>query len=187
MLGGFSSLFFCFPSSRKESKENEDLEGSLKLTDVKPGCIFCDVDRSHGFDIVLEEGEVVVFRDRNPAAKEHLLAIPINHIDSVKDLTREHLPLVRDLENAGHRALDSGSTYFPPEMRRLGFHIPPANSVDHLHLHIHGLPYKSLYRRLKYPVVKGTHGKAKGFSWFVEISQAKVILERGGKIGILPC
>lgn len=54
MLGVFSSLLFCFPGSREESKENEDLEGSLKLTDVKPGCVFCNVDRSHGFDIVLE-------------------------------------------------------------------------------------------------------------------------------------
>lgn len=33
---------------------------------------------------------------------------------------------------------------------RFGFHRPPFNSVDHLHLHCTALPYKSVWRRLKY-------------------------------------
>ena len=70
---------------------------------------------------------------------------------------------------------------------RLGFHIPPFNSVMHLHLHAHGLPYKSLYRRAKYPIAAGGPRKKKGLSWFVEITQAIRILEDGGKIGVLPC
>lgn len=70
---------------------------------------------------------------------------------------------------------------------RLGFHIPPYNSVDHLHLHAHGLPYKSPWRRAKYPFAPGQKGKEKGFSWFVEVEQAIRILESGRSVGVMPC
>ncbi|KIJ49436.1 hypothetical protein M422DRAFT_82525, partial [Sphaerobolus stellatus SS14] len=155
--------------------------------DTKPGCIFCNVNRSNGFDVILEEGNVVVFRDRDPSAREHLLVVPLNHIESVKELEQEDIPLIQEMKAAGHRALDSLPIQFPPEMRRLGFHIPPATSVYHLHLHVHGLPYKSTYRKMKYPIVEGRNGNTKGFSWFVEADQSISILRNGKKIDVLPC
>lgn len=69
---------------------------------------------------------------------------------------------------------------------RMGFHIPPFNSVNHLHLHLHALPYRGAFK-LEYPISKGKNGKSKGFSWFVEVDQAIEILQRGKTIGVFPC
>jgi len=68
----------------------------------------------------------------------------------------------------------------------MGFHIPPFNSVNHLHLHLNALPYRWI-GKLQFPVAKGKEGKSKGFSWFVEVDQAIEILQQGKTIGVFPC
>ena len=69
----------------------------------------------------------------------------------------------------------------------MGFHIAPFHSVEHLHMHVHGLPYRSPWRAAKYPIIAGHGFCTKGFSWFVEIEQAIQILERGKVVQTLPC
>ena len=70
---------------------------------------------------------------------------------------------------------------------RLGFHISPFNSVEHLHMHILDLPITRFTRRWSYPVIPGKEGCGKKFSWFVDIRQAIEILERGRRVKVWSC
>lgn len=45
---------------------------------------------------------------------------------------------------------------------RLGFHVPPFNTVNHLHLHVLGGELKSRFRKLKYQT---------GRVWYQDLEQ----------------
>ena len=113
-----------------------------------------------------------------------------------------HYVIVKSMEEIGHVVLNKLDV--PPSERRfnfsfttlehvlidtvrLGFHIPPFNSVNHLHLHVHALPYTTNILAWKYPFRTGYNGYSKGLTWFAEVQQAIQILERGNRVGVLPC
>jgi len=175
-----------FPSwfTSPDRDEEAVLAGQITLPpSYVKGCVFCNVSKEKGFNIVHETEELIVFKDRAPAAKEHLLVIPRNHLASVKALRKADTPLVRNLHAAGVQALsDLG---FPASDQRFGFHIPPFNSINHLHLHAFGLPFRSRLTSWFHPVAVCAGGK--GLSWFVEVGQVFEVLEKGGKVTVLPC
>lgn len=67
----------------------------------------------------------------------------------------------------------------------MGFHIPPFNSVNHLHMHIFALPFVSGFRTFEFAVKPGQDTNHKGFSWFVNIEQTIAILEDGKRVGVM--
>ncbi|KAI0076196.1 HIT-like protein [Panus rudis PR-1116 ss-1] len=156
-------------------------------SDHKLDCVFCQIAQNVGTDtlVVFEDAEFVAFQDINPAALHHFLVIPKSHVDSVKSLTKADVPMVEKMALIGHTVLDRMK--IPTDARRMGFHIPPFNSIDHLHLHVQSLPYKSSFRGLKYHVSVGTGDHVKGFSWFSEMTQTITILSRGRRVQVLPC
>ncbi|GJE94519.1 HIT-like protein [Phanerochaete sordida] len=185
-----ASAFGLFTSCTRAPRADE---GSKRLTDEPsadagsrvPTCVFCDVSREKGFDVVWEDDAFVAFADRSPAARHHMLVVPKRHVESVRTLVPSDASMVQRMAAAGHALLDARGV--PAADRRLGFHIPPFNSVGHLHLHVQGLPYKNVWRRAKYPYVPGGAGRHKGWTWFAEVGQVQAILEDGGRVRVGPC
>ncbi|KAL0945497.1 hypothetical protein HGRIS_000981 [Hohenbuehelia grisea] len=181
-LTGWSRCLGFTPQKSRFTSESDGRD-----SEREKACIFCAVSVENGFDIVWENQSFVAFRDHRPAALHHIQLIPRTHIESVKALSKADIQLAQEMEEIGHHILDELGV--ARNMRRLGFHIPPFNTVSHLHLHVQALPYNSFWRRLKYPVISagGTGKYQKGPSWFAEVGQVIRILERDGRVGALWC
>lgn len=114
-------------------------------------CIFCQIARSSTTTVLLHSDEkVVAFQDINPSAFRHYLVIPIEHIPTVRNLQRrdEDFALVSHMLDVGQTLLRKDA----PNSKhyRFGFHQPPFNSVDHLHLHCLALPFIPSWKSIKY-------------------------------------
>ncbi|CAD6262918.1 unnamed protein product [Miscanthus lutarioriparius] len=97
-----------------------------------------------------QDDKVVAFRDINPSAFRHYLVIPIDHIPTVNSLhkTKDDHQLVSHMVKVGKDLLNQDAPN--SEEHRFGFHQPPFNSVDHLHLHCLALPFMPSWRQVKY-------------------------------------
>ncbi|CAN7081061.1 unnamed protein product, partial [Brassica oleracea var. botrytis] len=87
--------------------------------------------------------KVVAFQDIKPAAQRFCttyLVIPVEHIPTVRDLQRrdEDYSLGCHMLSVGNELLHKDA---PQTLHRFGFHQPPFNSVDHLHLHCFALSF----------------------------------------------
>jgi len=106
--------------------------------------------------IVFEESpNLLAFQDRTPKAKFHALVIPKRFIPIVASLTKDDVPILQEMRDTGLALLEQ---YQPKAFENndyiLCFHLPPFNSVDHLHLHVLAPASKMnfLYRFGKYQV-----------------------------------
>ena len=106
-------------------------------------CLFCKIARKElDADVVHESDSIMLFRDINPMAPVHVLAIPKEHIDSAADLGNQHAALVAEMltalgEAATKQKLESGY--------RIVTNVGPdaGQSVLHLHFHLLGGRYLS--------------------------------------------
>ncbi|ORY07189.1 HIT-like protein [Basidiobolus meristosporus CBS 931.73] len=127
-------MFSCFPSRHQSRLPSE--------------CVFCTISEHSGTRMVYQDEDVIAFHDIRPAAKTHLLVVPTKHIETVKALQGHDYTTVKKMEAVGRRLLrEQGYT---EENTRLGFHIPPFNSINHLHLHCLGLPFRNWWIGGKY-------------------------------------
>jgi diadenosine tetraphosphate (Ap4A) HIT family hydrolase len=78
---------------------------------------------------VAETSTLLAFEDRRPQADLHALIIPKREIGSVFDLLPSDLPMLYEMKAMAEELLADSSG-------RLVFHVPPFNSVQHLHLHV---------------------------------------------------
>ncbi|XP_018318789.1 histidine triad nucleotide-binding protein 3 [Agrilus planipennis] len=100
-----------------------------------PNCIFCKIiARTSPAEILLEDDDIIVFKDVKPASRFHYLAVPKLHIENVNKITLNDKLLVEKLLSEGKRALQENGANVNDLLA--GFHWPPFNSVSHMHLHL---------------------------------------------------
>jgi histidine triad (HIT) family protein len=100
-------------------------------------CLFCKIGAGEiPADIVFEDESVIVFRDINPKAPTHVLAISRRHIPSAADLTDADGDLLAALFGAMRRAAEDAGLASYRIASNVG--AESGQSVFHLHFHLLG-------------------------------------------------
>lgn len=100
-------------------------------------CLFCRIAAGEiPSDRVFEDEVVIVFRDINPRAPTHVLAIPRRHIASVADLTDADGDLLAALFGALRRVAEGAGLRGYRIVSNVG--AESGQSVFHLHFHLLG-------------------------------------------------
>lgn len=130
-------------------------------------CIFCAIaeqehvtarplierNRVYNLTPIFYRDELVVaFYPRGADARQHVLVIPRAHRGTVRTLAGPHdAALLAHMRGVGERLLEEGrADGAEPGAYEFNFHLPPFNSIEHLHLHCIELPHGSTWRRIAY-------------------------------------
>jgi histidine triad (HIT) family protein len=106
---------------------------------VSQECIFCKIAAKQiPAQIVYEDEQMVVFRDLNPVAPEHVLLIPKRHIPSLREMAAEDQPAVNAVmaavpQVANLLGLTAGGFRLVTNTGEDG-----GQTVGHLHWHLMG-------------------------------------------------
>ena len=106
---------------------------------IRTDCIFCKIAaRQAPAKIIFEDEGVVAFEDLHPQAPVHLLVIPRQHVELLKEVSAEDEPMLghlftvaarlareRGLDKKGYRTVINNGSW-------------AGQSVDHLHVHLLG-------------------------------------------------
>lgn len=102
-------------------------------------CVFCRiVNKEENTEILYEDDTVIAFRDIKPATMHHYLVIPKVHVDNPKTLTSEHRDLIKHLFEIAKLVLRQQECESSEDTTKFGYHWPPFNAINHLHLHAIG-------------------------------------------------
>jgi len=107
-------------------------------------CVFCRIARKDPIEparVVLDNAKYMTFRPRDPVTNWHLLIVPKEHIQNVASLRKgtNDAQMIKEMVDFAKESLatveggDGNDAQF-------SFHVPPFNSIDHLHLHAIGRP-----------------------------------------------
>jgi diadenosine tetraphosphate (Ap4A) HIT family hydrolase len=96
-------------------------------------CVFCSIIEGTGpANIEYQDDDFIVFHTIKPASHRHLLVVPKKHIRNGLSLkSRSDAELVRQMLAIGKKALGDADA----RDATFCFHMPPWNSIDHLHMH----------------------------------------------------
>lgn len=117
------------PRNRENEKSNEPLSKKPKLNHWANGLLKSMEDPNL---IVKSDDMVTVIKDAYPKAEFHYLILPKQNISSLKAVSKEHLDLLRHMNNVA-KDLVSEDKYKDKEFK-LGYHAEP--SMARLHMHV---------------------------------------------------
>jgi histidine triad (HIT) family protein len=105
------------------------------MADYEPDCLFCRIASGEiPSDRVFEDDTVVVFRDINPKAPTHLLAISRRHIASAANLTDADGDLLAAIFGAMRQVTEEAGLRGYRIVTNVG--AEAGQSVFHLHFHL---------------------------------------------------
>ncbi|KAG7386775.1 hypothetical protein PHYPSEUDO_015283 [Phytophthora pseudosyringae] len=136
-------------------------------------CRFCEILRTRAERFLYEDEHVAVFRPLRPIVPSHVLIVPRAHIRNVNRLAARHRGLLARMRHVAEAVMTKGpdgngaiedcvelQPEGPEEVHgdadenpvRYSFHVPPFNSIDHVHMHAFLDDPRSLgyYGRIKY-------------------------------------
>lgn len=102
-------------------------------------CLFCKIVTGEiPTDVVLENKEVIGFRDINPQAPTHVLIVPKKHIATINDLEEADAQAVGSLYLAA-REIAAGEGFAEAGYRVvMNCNAAAGQTVFHIHLHLLG-------------------------------------------------
>jgi histidine triad (HIT) family protein len=104
------------------------------MADYEPDCLFCKIAAGEiPSEVVHQDDRVVVFRDVNPRAPTHVLAIPRRHIPSAAELTDGDGDLLAALFGALRRVAEEAGL----RGYRIVTNVGPESGQSVFHLHFH--------------------------------------------------
>jgi diadenosine tetraphosphate (Ap4A) HIT family hydrolase len=84
--------------------------------------------------VVAETNHLLALVDRAPQSPTlHALVIPKRYIPTILNVTADDVELLYEMRDLGQQLVQR---YQCANDCRMVFHVPPYNSVDHLHLHV---------------------------------------------------
>src|SRR5687768_9140056 len=105
------------------------------MADYEPDCLFCRIAAGEiQADVVFSDDQVVIFRDINPKAPTHVLAIPRRHIPSAAELTDGDGPLLAAIFGALRHVAEEAGLHGYRIVTNTG--AEAGQSVFHLHFHL---------------------------------------------------
>lgn len=134
------------PEIKIVDKEERKIESKAKLERnhrIVPGCKFCDIIHHKAEKIIFEDDICAAFHDKHLINSQgHILVCSKSHIKNSHCVEKDNISLLTHLQDAGEALLKKRR---PNDKYRFGYHEPPMNSIDHLHLHCIVLPITSDY------------------------------------------
>jgi len=107
------------------------------MPDYEPDCLFCKIAAGEiASERVYEDDAVVVFRDINPKAPTHVLAISRRHIASAANLTDADAELLAAIFGALRHVAEEAGLRGYRIVTNVG--AESGQSVFHLHFHLLG-------------------------------------------------